>query len=391
MNTSTQKVRVKDSELKKGKIEEIKKEGEKFYPLLEEIAKKLYQLREVSLKEKHSSRYLMEILEKHGFRVHIPPVKGLSTHFVAEKVLSDDGPAIAFIAEYDALPEIGHGCGHNLIAAASVTAGIILSHTGYRGKVMVIGTPAEETGRGKISMIEAGIFNDLDYALMFHPGNRTRMRPELVALSEVNVRYTGKEAHASSYPDRGINALHALINLFNLINSHRQNLSNDFRINGIITRGGVAPNIIPAEAEATFHLRAKDSMLLQELKKRFKKMAKAAAEGSFTKVKISFSPFELKEMKHYPFLEDLFRENLLKLSPDIDLDETPRGRWASSDIGNLSHIIPTLQATIRITEKPTPIHTKEFAEATLKEFALRRTLIAAETLALTGVSLQEKG
>ncbi len=379
-------VRESDSEL----IKEIKKTGEELFPLLTMVAEKLYGFREISLHEEKSSKLLMEILEENGFSVSMPPVEGVGTHFVAAKKGGKPGKNVAIIAEYDALPEIGHGCGHNLIAASAVTAGIIVSKFLERGNLYVIGTPAEEIGRGKIAMIRAGIFDNIDYAIMFHPGNRTRMRPELVALSEVDVKFYGRSAHASSYPDKGINALHGLIQLFNNVNAQRQHLTGDFRINGIITYGGEAPNIIPARAEAKFHLRARTTPQLDELKKKFRKMVEGAARGTLTRARTQFSPYQLMEMKHYPELEDLFRSNLLKIDSEPDLDEVPRGRWASSDIGNLSHKLPTLQATIRVTEKPTPIHTKEFAEATIKPFALKRTLVAAETLSLTALQLTEE-
>ncbi len=386
MNIYMPEARESDSKL----IKKIKKTGEELFPLLITIAEELYRFREVSLHEEKSSKLLIKILKEHNFSISIPPVKGLKTHFVAKKEAPGPGKNVAIIAEYDALPEIGHGCGHNLIGASAVTAGIIASRFLERGNLYVIGTPAEEIGRGKIAMIRAGIFDNIDYAIMFHPGNRTRMRPELVALSEVEVKFYGKSAHASSYPDKGINALHGLIQLFNNINAHRQHLTGDFRINGIITYGGEAPNIIPERAEAKFHLRARTTPQLEELKGKFRKMVGGAAKGTLTRARVNFSPYQLMEMKHYPELEDLFRKNLLKIDPEVDLDEVPRGRWASSDIGNLSQLIPTLQATIRITEKPTPIHTREFAEATIKPFALKRTLIAAETLALTALELLEE-
>lgn len=385
MSTSTPKARLRGSKLEKT-IEKIKREGGLLFPLLSDIVHKLFNFREIALQEDKSSSLLKETLSTYGFKVSVPPVPQLKTHFVATK---GGGKSVAFIAEYDALPEIGHGCGHNLIAAASVIASIITTRVTNKGKILVIGTPAEEIGVGKISMINAGIFKDVGYALMFHPGNRTRVRPELTALSHVKVTFLGKSAHASSYPDRGINALSGLIELFNAINAYRQHLTNDYRISGIITYGGEAPNIIPGKAVGEFHLRAVNGEKLKKLKEKFKRMAKGAAAATGNRVKIEFSKYELREMKIWEDLEDLYRESLIEIDPEIDLDEKPRGRWASSDIGNLSQELPTIQATIRITEKPTPIHTKNFARATLTDFALKRTLIAAESLALTAVKLLE--
>ncbi len=369
--------------------EVVKRRGREKFPLLKEIAETLYRYHEESLHEFRSSKFLMKILKKNNFNISHPEAGKLKTHFIAKRKISS-GKKIAFIVEYDALPEVGHGCGHNLISAASVVAGIITSSIASKGEVYVIGTPAEEIGEGKISMIKAGIFDSINYAMMFHPGNRTRVRPEFTALSEADVTFYGKSAHASSYPDQGINALHGLISLFNEINAYRQHLSNDFRISGIITDGGKLPNLIPEKASGKFHLRAVTHEKLQELKIRFKIMAQASAKGTFTKVRVKFSPFELKEMKIWEDLEELFRKSLLEVDPDIDLDEKPRGRWASSDIGNLSHIIPTIQPTLKITKNPTPIHTKDFARATLTDFALNQTLIAAESLALTTLKLLEE-
>ncbi|MDR7523454.1 MAG: amidohydrolase [Armatimonadota bacterium] len=222
------------------------------------LARRIHATPEVGFQEHRAAAWLTETLERHGFRVE-RGVAGLPTAFRAE-VGTQRHPAVAILAEYDALPEIGHACGHNLISTAAVAAGIGLAALREQlpGTAVVLGTPAEEGGGGKVIMLERGAFQGIDAAMMFHPAGYTLATRPSLASYRLAVRFTGKAAHAAAAPHEGTNALDALIQTFVAIGLLRQQTRDDARIHGIITYGGAAPNIIPDRAEALFTVRAAD-------------------------------------------------------------------------------------------------------------------------------------
>src|SRR5712692_4693115 len=224
------------------------------------LARRIHAAPEIAFEEAKASQWLSETLERHGFKVQ-RGVADLPTAFRAERVASPGGPTVAFFAEYDALPEIGHACGHNLICTAALGAGIGLAAIGSKvaGKVLVMGTPAEEGGGGKVLMLQRGAFAGIDAALMFHPADYTLTMRQSLASYRLKVKFVGKAAHAAAAPYEGINALDGLVQMFVNIGLLRQQLRDDARVHGIITYGGAATNIIPDRAEAAFSVRATDS------------------------------------------------------------------------------------------------------------------------------------
>ena len=224
-----------------------------------EIVSELYANPEVAFKEYQSSELLSRFLEKYGFKVK-QEVGILETAFQATRSGREDWPVVAFLAEYDALPGIGHACGHNLIAAAALGAGIgtasILDQ--LSGQIRVIGTPAEEGGGGKRIMVDAGVFEDVDTAMMFHPASKNMVFRGSLASMRFQLEFFGKTAHAAASPQEGVNALDAMILTFNNINALRQHFDLKDRIAGIITHGGDAANIIPGYTSAEFSVRGKN-------------------------------------------------------------------------------------------------------------------------------------
>ncbi len=222
---------------------------------------------EVAFEEVQASGWLCELLEASGFAV----ARGIADMPTAFRAVAGSGtPVVAVLAEYDALPGIGHGCGHNIIATAAAGAGIglraVIDELG--GTVQVIGTPAEEVYGGKAQMIRAGAFGGIDAAMMVHPGTRDAVFTRALACAELRVEYFGREAHAAAQPEKGINALEALILAYNGINALRQHIRRTARVHGVITDGGQAPNIVPGHATASFLVRAEDNEYLEELKRR---------------------------------------------------------------------------------------------------------------------------
>ena len=229
----------------------------------------LYRNPEIGFQEFKACEFLSQFLEKRGFEVD-RGVGGVKTAFLARPSgRPKTRPAIAFLAEYDALPGVGHGCGHNLIAASSLGAAVALSrHNGLPGSLAVVGTPAEEGGGGKILLAEAGIFSEMDMAMMCHPSRLNRPGEEMLGRVKFQVEFFGKAAHASVSPDRGINALDAMVAAYNHISALRQAVRPEARIHGIITHGGDAANIIPQYTAGLFYIRAASRTYRDELLKR---------------------------------------------------------------------------------------------------------------------------
>ncbi len=227
-------------------------------PILIEISQTIHANPELAFEEHESMALLAGTAERHGFDVE-RGVAGLETAFVATSRGIADGPTIAFVAEYDALPGLGHACGHNIIGTAATGAALALQalRDNVPGMVKLIGTPAEEKGGGKVIMVERGVFDDVDAAMMIHPGTKAMTTRGTLASNKVDFELFGRTAHAAAAPDLGINALDACIQTFNNINALRQHLTPDVRIHGIITHGGEAPNIVPEYAAASFSVRGR--------------------------------------------------------------------------------------------------------------------------------------
>ncbi|MDI3481421.1 MAG: hypothetical protein PWQ97_1076 [Tepidanaerobacteraceae bacterium] len=370
-------------------MESIKKEvmilADKLKQEIFEVADEIHKNPELGNQEFMASRLLKEKITKYGFKIQ--DVEGLPTAFIASKKGTKPGPTIAFLAEYDALPQIGHACGHNLIAAASFGAAAALGSLGddLVGEVMLVGSPAEETNGAKVLLVEKGIFSCVDAAMMVHPGNRTSAYATSLAMEAIEFTYTGRAAHAASSPHMGINALDAVIILFNSINALRQQLKSDVRIHGIITDGGKAPNIIPDKATARFYVRAKEKAYMLQVKEKVIACARGAELA--TGARLSYKNFELPfdNLITNTTIADVFKQNLKELGvSDISDEEEGIG---STDMGNVSQVVPSIHPHIAIAEKNVAPHSIEFCQAAGSERGKLAALVSAKAMAMTAVEL----
>ncbi len=354
---------------------------------------------ELNYEEHYSSDALAGFLEKRDFRVE-RGVGGVETAFRATiPGGAGDGPTIAVLAEYDALPEIGHGCGHNLIAMAAMGAalGLQASAQDLPGRAVIIGTPAEEGGGGKIRLLEAGVFDGVDATLSSHPfSNRTLVpasaaKGESWSLAMVGFRYMyhGRAAHAAAAPEAGINALNAVIHLFTGIDALRQHLRDDVRIHGVITDGGLAPNVVPEFAAANFMLRSRDGRYLSdEVVGKVRQVAEGAAAMTGARLEVEeFYPF-YENVQPNVTLAQAVGANAQALG--IKLDEPVAGRpgsGASTDFGNVSQVMPAFELRYAVSEAPVASHTRDMAETAVTELALSNALLVAKALSLTAGDL----
>jgi amidohydrolase len=361
-------------------------EVERLTPELLEISRFLHAHPELSFEEYQAADLLTRTLEKHGFAVE-RSVAGLPTAFTASSA-SADGPTIAFLAEYDALPELGHACGHNLIAAGSVGAGLALKAALGKvgGRVLVVGCPAEEKGGGKIPLVESGVFQGVEAAMLVHPSNRTEIVKKALGMRDVQVEFFGKAAHAAATPHLGRNALDSVILAFTNINALRQQMRPDARIHGIITDGGKAPNIIPDHAAALFYVRAMDMAYLEELYQKVLGCFEAAAMATGTRHHVKRAGNDYHPHKVNYALAELFRKNLEALGAPVDQGPEDE-ELGSTDVGNVSQVVPTLQPMIAICGPSVACHMPEFAVASASRAGEEGMLLAATAMALTGLDL----
>ena len=359
------------------------------------IALDIHAHPELNYQEFHAAKLLSDTLEAHDFAVE-RGIGGVETAFRATlEGGAGDGPTVAVLAEYDALPEIGHGGGHNLIAMAGLGAGLGVQANikNLPGRLVVIGTPAEEGGGGKIKLLDAGVFDGVDICLSSHPSSNRTVIPQDIPLGEswslamVGFRYIyhGKAAHAAAAPEEGINALNSLIHLFTGIDALRQHLREDTRIHGIITDGGLAPNVVPEFAAANFMLRCRDRNYLSDvIVGKVLKIAEGAAL-------ISGATLEVEP--YYPFYENVlpngvlaenFRANAEAVGMRIDAPTGGRrGSGASTDFGNVSQVLPSLELRYAVSETPVPSHSRQMTETAITETALSSALNVAKGLSLT--------
>ncbi|AGA68087.1 amidohydrolase [Desulfitobacterium dichloroeliminans LMG P-21439] len=337
---------------------------------------------ELGYQEYFAVETLTQLLKNHGFAIE-RPAADLETAFIARYTGHQPGPCLAFLAEYDALPGIGHGCGHNLIGAASVGAAIALSKSlELPGEIWVVGSPAEETSGGKVTLVNHGVFDKVDAALMFHPGSQNVSEISSLALDALEFVFQGKVAHAVAAPHHGINALDALIDFFNRINLLKKKMDPDLYINGIITEGGASPNVIPERAVARFYLRARQRKTLNALRKLVIRCAQDAA--SVVSAKVTWSNFEhsYDELLTNRTLANAFEKNLRELG--VNTISPPQSAMGSVDLGNVSRVVPAIHPYLVLGKGMDIPHTREFSRACLSSSGERLLLLAIQSLALTG-------
>jgi amidohydrolase len=342
---------------------------------------------ELAYEEVKAAGWLAEFLGGQGLKVE-RGVGGVETAFRAT-IETGAGPTIAILCEYDALPAIGHACGHNAIATAGAGAGAALAAVRDnlpKGRVQVIGTPAEEGGGGKVTLIKAGLFHDVDAAMMCHGWDQWILHQDLLGIVRVAFEFTGKAAHAAADPWEGVNALDAVIQTFNNVSMVRQQVKPSSRIHGIVTSGGAAANIIPEFASCLFYVRAAELGYMWDLHRRVIACAEGAATSTGTRLKvIDYGESAYEPLKRNATLLETFRANLHAVgeteSPEV------KDRLGSSDVGNVSQVLPCIQPLMKIAPEGTPIHSRAFEAAAAAPLAHAGTLKAAKVMARTTYDL----
>lgn len=354
------------------------------YRTLADLSRKLHDNPEIAFQENQAAGWLTEYLEGEGFAVE----KGICELPTAFRGKYGSGkPVIAILAEYDALPKLGHACGHNLIATGAVAAGVaakrVVDELG--GSIMVFGTPGEELFGGKAIMVERGAFEDVDMAMIVHPGGGNMVTMNTLACETLEIEFTGRAAHAAAEPEVGINALEAMIQSYNAINSLRQHIKDRARISGIITDGGEAANIVPAHTAATFIVRAEEDTYLEELKDKVINCFTGAAVATGAELKYEWGE-HYAPMNNNMTIARLFKANMKSLGRSIPLGDNTMTTF-STDVGNVSQILPTIQPLVSIAPDDVMIHTPGFAEVADTEDALLVILDASRAMAMTVVDL----
>jgi amidohydrolase len=340
----------------------------------------IFEYSEVAFEEVRSSERLRKFLSDLGFAIR--NVEGLPTAFVAE--IGEGSPVIAFMAEYDALPEIGHACGHNIIAAAAAGAGLGMSSVidNCNGTIRVIGCPAEESGGGKVIMVDKGVFDDVDVAMIVHPSGAYMADDCSYAVRTFRVEFFGKAAHAASGPEYGINALSAAVEFLVSVNAFREHMTDDGRIHAIITDGGSAVNVIPERSELRVSVRGTTTQYMNRLIEQVENRVKGASLSTGCKYLMEPVGLGCKEIRVNPELSRLFEENFKALGVTV----VPRGdSKGSTDVGNVSHVVPTIQTYVGIGVDAT--HTVEFREASISPKGDEAVTNGAKVMALTALDI----
>ncbi len=372
---------------------DARKEVESLAPALIELSHKIHANPELGLQEEKAAAWCVELLRSHGFLVETP-VAGMATAFRATQ--GSGRPVIAFLAEYDALPGVGHACGHNIIAASALGAGMALARALERGRAMageggdgtprgtiiVDGTPAEETVGGKIAMVDQGLYSGVDLAISMHPDTRNTVGGTCLAVKTVIFSFYGKSAHAAAEPERGVNALDAVIQTFNNVNALRQHCRPDVRIHGIVTHGGRASNVVPDFAQAEFSVRAADLKYFREVLEKVRNCARAAAMAMGARLEITEEPtFEpVKENRTLGL-------QVLEILAEMALPgEHSAGKCqpASTDFGNVSQVVPAVAVSIKTASLGTVSHHLDFAAAAASPEGDACVLTAAKVMASLG-------
>lgn len=364
-------------------IENLKKDAarrvDKERHNLRKIALKIHANPEIGLQEFKASEWLTAYLEKKGFAIE----RGICEMPTAFRASYGKGkPRIAVLAEYDALPGVGHACGHNLICTIALGAavGVMQAVDTCGGTVLVIGTPAEEIQGGKIMMAKKGAFNNLDAALIVHPETFDLATSSALACQNLYIEFFGKAAHAAAGPDRGINALDAMILSFNGIGALRQHIRSTARIHGIITDGGKAANVIPDHSAAEFIVRAADDAYLDELEQKVLNCFIGASQATGARLEYRWDKQRYAAMRSNMTLARLYSDNMKIIGRNAPVPNPGPG-GGSTDMGNVSQIAPSIHAMVAIAPRNTPIHSTEFAVAAGSEAGIQGMVDAAKAIA----------
>ena len=340
---------------------------------------------ELAFKEFFACETLTNALEHHDIKTE-KAVYSLETSFEAKLNTDREGPTVAILAEYDALPGIGHACGHNIIATSALGAALGLHAVAQelQGSVRLIGTPAEEKGGGKELMARNGAFEGIDAAMMIHPAGTNLASMPCICVAEVEVIYHGKSSHASAMPHKGINALDGLLLAYQAISNLRQHIRSTERIHGIITEGGSAPNIVPDRSAGQFYVRAADDKELAQLKPRVQSCFEAGAKGSGCEVEVNWANVDYLDLNTNWPLAELFQEHAESLGREfIPYEEAVKFGAGSTDMGNVSHRLPSIHPMLAVAPPNVVIHNPEFAKWAASEKGDAAVIDGAKALALT--------
>ncbi len=349
------------------------------------ISHEIHANPELAFREHKAAALLSGRVEKEGLAV-TREAYGLETAYAAE--FGDRGPTVGILSEYDALPGIGHSCGHNIIATTGLGASLALAklNGALPGRVRYLGTPAEEQGGGKELMAQEGAFDGLDAAMMVHPAGVDLATMPCICVSEVEVIYSGKSAHASAMPHAGVNALDALVTAYQSIAQLRQHIKPTERIHGIINEGGVAPNIVPDRASGIFYVRAAEAISLAALKARVQACFEAGALATGCAADIRWAKADYLDMKTSWPLAEAYEENARSLGRDFfPLNKMPSGSAGSTDMGNVSHRVPSIHPMIASAPPSVVIHNPEFARWAGGEMGDKACIDGAKSLAMTAI------
>ncbi|MBV9331731.1 MAG: M20 family metallopeptidase, partial [Alphaproteobacteria bacterium] len=355
-------------------------------PLIE-LSHAIHAEPELALAEFKSAEKLANATAAHGLTVN-RGLYGLETSYAAE--FGSGGPSVGILSEYDALPGIGHACGHNIIATSGFGAAIALAKLGAKlpGRVRYLGTPAEERFGGKEIMARQGAFDGLDAAMMIHPSNLNLMTMPCIAIAEVEATFLGRAAHASAMPYRGLNALDAVVTSYQAIAQLRQHIRNTERIHGIITEGGLAANIVPERAQCRFYVRAADTHELAPLKARVQACFEAGALATGCKLELHWGECDYLDLKTSWPMAEAFEKNAVALGRDfVPARSLPPGYAGSTDMGNVSHRVPSIHPMIAVAPTNVIIHNAEFARWAASERGETAVLDGAKALAQTAIDV----
>ena len=349
------------------------------------LSRDIWEHPELAYEERYACQRQVEELRALGFAPEAPAA-GVETAYRVD--VGQGHPAFAIASEYDALEGLGHGCGHNLICTAAVAAFQaavrLQGKYGLKGRLTLLGTPAEESGGGKVVMLENGCLDGIDAAMMVHPSWRTTPDTGSTAVRRFDVTFTGKAAHAAGSPELGLNALDALLMVFNAVNAWRQQLPEFTRVHGVILEGGVRPNVIPDRSRARFYLRSAQEEWVGKMEKRFLDIVRGAElmTGCTAEAKPYHRPYMSR--KPNPVMNDTYVEAMKTLGANPVMPSRP-GR-GSSDFGNFSQAVPGIHPYFAVTDHEIPGHSLEMAAAAATDFALGNALRAAAAMAVVAVS-----
>lgn len=354
--------------------------------LLVDASHRIHSNPELGYQERYAHDLLVDLARREGLHVEAG-AHGLDTAFVA--TAGSSGPMVAVLCEYDALPGLGHACGHNIIAAAGLGAGLAAAAVAEEagGRVAVIGTPAEEGGGGKIRLIQAGAFDGVDVAMMVHPAGADLDRMDTIAVQELYATYTGRAAHAAAAPHEGRNALDAAVLGYLNVAALRQHIRPEERVHGIFSDGGEKPNIVPARARTEWMVRSPSILSLQPLKERVAGCLLAGAHAAGCEVELVWKDVVYADMLDNQALVDLYAGNAAALGRPVARPTPSTKVVGSTDMGNVSYLVPSIHPMVAAAPAGTAIHTTDFAGHARSEMGDRAVVDAAVAMAWTAADL----